>query len=159
MIAGKFYHGTNVDLWSSGIVLYAMVCGFLPFEDPDTSSLYKKILSANDNIESIIPKFLSPHCKNLLKKILNTNPRQRYRIEDIRNHPWFNLLKPTLNEGYLIGVDELPIEQDVVALMDEYGIDKTELLTSLQQNRHNHSTTTYYLRLKKIHESLKSQVS
>ena len=84
MIAGKPYNGTDVDLWSSGIVLYAMVWGYLPFEDPETASLYKKILSANDNIDSIIPKFLSPHCKNILKKVLNTNPRKRYTIDDIK---------------------------------------------------------------------------
>lgn len=59
MIAGKYYNGTDVDLWSSGIVLYAMVCGYLPFEDPNTSNLYKKILSANERIGSIVPDFLS----------------------------------------------------------------------------------------------------
>lgn len=47
MIAGKRYNGLQTDLWSSGVVLYAMVCGYLPFEDPKTSNLYKKILSAD----------------------------------------------------------------------------------------------------------------
>ena len=47
MIAGKKYHGTNVDVWSCGVILFALVCGYLPFEDPNTSLLYKKILSAD----------------------------------------------------------------------------------------------------------------
>jgi 5'-AMP-activated protein kinase, catalytic alpha subunit len=47
MIAGKKYHGTNVDIWSCGVILFALVCGYLPFEDPNTSNLYKKILSAD----------------------------------------------------------------------------------------------------------------
>ena len=47
MIAGKWYHGSRVDIWSSGVVLFAMIAGYLPFEDPNTSALYKKILSAN----------------------------------------------------------------------------------------------------------------
>ena len=45
MIAGERYHGSKVDVWSCGVILYAMVCGFLPFEDPDTAKLYRKILS------------------------------------------------------------------------------------------------------------------
>jgi 5'-AMP-activated protein kinase catalytic alpha subunit len=46
MIAGKRYTGLEVDIWSSGVVLFAMVCGYLPFEDPNTAKLYKKILGA-----------------------------------------------------------------------------------------------------------------
>jgi len=55
MIAGKRYHGLKTDIWSSGVVFYAMVCGYLPFEDPKTSNLYKKIMSA----DYTLPKFLS----------------------------------------------------------------------------------------------------
>lgn len=40
MIAGKEYNGLQVDIWSSGVILYAMLCGYLPFEDPDTDKLY-----------------------------------------------------------------------------------------------------------------------
>lgn len=76
MIAGKRYLGLGTDIWSSGVVLFAMVCGYLPFEDPKTSNLYKKILSADYQI----PKFVSADCSDFLKKILNTNPEERYSI-------------------------------------------------------------------------------
>ena len=45
MIAGKRYLGLKSDIWSSGVVLYANICGLLTFEDPKTSNLYKKKLS------------------------------------------------------------------------------------------------------------------
>lgn len=85
MIAGKRYKGLKSDIWSSGVVLFAMVCGYLPFEDPKTSNLYKKILSADYQT----PKFISRECDDLLHKILNTNPESRYSIDDIRSHPWY----------------------------------------------------------------------
>ena len=45
MIAGKRYLGLDTDLWSLGVITYAMTVGYLPFEDPDTNKLYKKILN------------------------------------------------------------------------------------------------------------------
>ena len=44
MIAGQKYNGLKVDIWSSGVILFAMLCGFLPFDDNDTQKLYHKIL-------------------------------------------------------------------------------------------------------------------
>jgi 5'-AMP-activated protein kinase, catalytic alpha subunit len=40
MIEGKWYFGSQVDVWSSGVILFAMLAGFLPFEDKDTGKLY-----------------------------------------------------------------------------------------------------------------------
>ena len=45
MIAGKLYCGPLADIWSMGVILFALVCGYLPFEDPNTAMLYKKILA------------------------------------------------------------------------------------------------------------------
>ena len=44
MIAGKKYKGVETDVWSSGIILFAMICGYLPFEDKITTKLYEKIM-------------------------------------------------------------------------------------------------------------------
>ena len=76
MIKGERYLGLGADIWSSGVILYAMVCGYLPFEDPDTNKLYKKILKCQYNI----PSFVNPLAKDLIQKILNTNPDTRYTI-------------------------------------------------------------------------------
>ena len=47
MIKGERYLGLGADIWSSGVILYAMVCGYLPFEDQNTKKLYQKILKAD----------------------------------------------------------------------------------------------------------------
>lgn len=93
MIAGEAYNGKRVDIWSSGVILYAMVCGFLPFEDPDTGKLYGKILAG----EFTIPKFVSRECRDLMHSVMNTDPDTRFTIEEIREHPWFNLSQPVSN--------------------------------------------------------------
>lgn len=70
MIAGKRYVGLQVDIWSCGVILYAMVCGYLPFEDPVTSNLYRKIISGDYQI----PKFVTPLARvNYIKFILGFN--------------------------------------------------------------------------------------
>ena len=85
MIAGKEYKGLQVDIWSCGVILYAMLCGFLPFEDKDTNKLYAKIMKC----KYTIPADISEDAKDLITKILNTNPGERFTLEQIRAHPWF----------------------------------------------------------------------
>ena len=73
MIAGKRYHGIQTDIWSSGVTLYAMLVGFLPFEDPNIGLLFKKILLGQFEI----PNHLSANAVHLLNLILNTDPNGR----------------------------------------------------------------------------------
>ena len=86
MIAGKRYKGSTVDVWSIGIILFAMICGYLPFEDSNTSKLYKKILKG----EFTVSKTISDEAKDLLISILKTEPKLRFKITQIKNHCWVN---------------------------------------------------------------------
>lgn len=76
MIAGKKYNGTQVDLWSCGVILFALLAGYLPFEDPNTSDLYKKILSA----DFTLPREISNEAADLINRILTTKPEKRITI-------------------------------------------------------------------------------
>ena len=67
MVGGKRYHGLKTDVWSCGIILFAMICGYLPFEDPNTPALYNKII----NSELKIPNFISDRGKSVLRGILH----------------------------------------------------------------------------------------
>jgi 5'-AMP-activated protein kinase, catalytic alpha subunit len=72
MIAGKRYLGSNVDIWSCGVILFALICGYLPFEDPNTANLYKKILNGEYQFPS---KFITPEGRDLIQNILNTDQK------------------------------------------------------------------------------------
>ena len=76
MIAGKEYKGLKADIWSSGVILFAMICGYLPFEHENTSKLYKKILAGDFKV----PSGVSSLARDLLHKVLNTDPDTRYDI-------------------------------------------------------------------------------
>lgn len=95
-----------MDLWSCGVILFALICGYLPFEDPNTANLYKKILSGDFGI----PKHVSSDAKDLLRKVLNTDPTKRFNSKDIKAHPWFNMRQ--LGDepaGIIIGYNEIPV--------------------------------------------------
>lgn len=120
MIAGKKYEGLNVDVWSCGVILFAMVCGYLPFEDPNTSALYKKILAG----DYTIPKFVSADAKDLLKGVLNTDPEKRLTLKDIKNHRWMAQARlPTQCDGLIVGYHRIPTDMDILEQLKEFSFD------------------------------------
>jgi serine/threonine protein kinase len=92
MIAGKKYFGPLADLWSLGVILFALVSGYLPFEDPNTSVLYKKILGC----DYTTPRWISAEVRDLINCILEVDPRKRFTIDSIRSHPWYNTVSEEL---------------------------------------------------------------
>jgi len=82
-----------VDIWSTGIIMFALICGYLPFEDPNTSLLYKKIIAG----DFTIPKFVSSEARDLMKGIMTTDPAKRLQIVEIQSHPWYRLNKGDYN--------------------------------------------------------------
>ena len=149
MILGRKYNGLLVDLWSSGIVLYAMVCGYLPFEDKNNDKLYKKILNGKFDL----PSRLSNECKDLIKKILTVNPKNRIGIEGVKSHPF--LTRASLNyhiDDVLLRNEKgkyCDIIIEKMVNMKTYNFKKEDIIFNLDNNKHNNITATYELLLKK----------
>jgi 5'-AMP-activated protein kinase catalytic alpha subunit len=142
MIAGKRYECMGADIWSCGIILYAMLCGYLPFEDPNTSKLYKKIMSG----EYETPKILSLDSKEVLKGILNTNPENRFKIEQIRDTKWYGQVGSSYSAtGIIVGKDPIEPNEQILKKLQKYSIEMSQARTYIINNRHNQVTAFYYL--------------
>jgi len=145
MIAGHSYVPHLCDLWSCGVILFALVCGYLPFEDQNTSALYKKILAADYKT----PKFISESVRDLISKLLTTDPTRRYNVPDVRAHPWYCQIPeastPVPDRVEQGEKQDQKLEEDVLTDLDAFGFPRDYAVRCLQLNKHNHVTTTYYL--------------
>ena len=92
MVMGNKYDGFCIDIWSSGIILYAMMCGYLPFEEME-NDYYNEVLF-NNIVQCKVEypnEFITPVAKDLLCKILVKDPKKRITIEEIKNHNFYLL--------------------------------------------------------------------
>ena len=87
IIKGEGYFGFPVDIWSSGIALYIMLSGNIPFNKSKVHDLQYNIL--NTPLNPI--KNCSDEANDLLKGLLDKNPFKRLTHDDILNHPWLKL--------------------------------------------------------------------
>lgn len=145
MILGKKYEGPDIDCWSIGIILYAMVCGFLPFEHNDHEKLYKKILKC----QLEFPDSLSGDCIDLIVKILSTDPKKRFKINSIRNHPFTvkgRTFKLTKNESE--PSDE--IKRIAYDKLINLGFTAKDLNEGLNEQNFDFVNTTYKLCIQRI---------
>ena len=158
MLTGEKYRAPPVDIWSAGIVLYAMICGYLPFEDDDNDALYDKICKG----KFTIPNHVSEKGRDLLNKILVTDPKKRFTITQIKSHPWFSLYndkgKLMVNEGLLLNKYVIPVDEEVVTSMsNKFNVPEEKIRISVLSNKHDDISTIYYLLLnKKIRNKKKS---
>jgi serine/threonine protein kinase len=116
IIKGEIYDGFKIDVWASGIILFAMLCGYLPFDDDeeeekeeshdkryfsqsntnnkeekseDNEVLFQKILEGK--IE--FPDYLSDVAIDLIKKMLVVEPEDRIELDEIKKHKFYRMGK------------------------------------------------------------------
>ena len=96
IIKGGKYDGFKTDIWCCGIILYAMVCGYLPFDGDNNNSLFKNIVECNPDI----PDYLSKECREIIKDILKEDPLERLTIDEIKKTKFYLKGKKLCNLNY-----------------------------------------------------------
>ncbi|XP_061433502.1 5'-AMP-activated protein kinase catalytic subunit alpha-2-like [Lethenteron reissneri] len=90
VISGRLYAGPEVDIWSCGVILYALLCGALPFDDTNVPALFRKIRGGVFHV----PPHLDADAADLLAEMLRVDPVKRATVRDIHEHPWFSVDLP-----------------------------------------------------------------
>lgn len=95
-MVSKNPYGTQIDMWSVGVIFYILLCGYAPFQAEKRSTLFQLIKKGDIIFHSKYWKNVSSNAQNFVKKLLDTNPKTRLTATMALKHPWMLDSKETL---------------------------------------------------------------
>ncbi|KAL0858828.1 hypothetical protein ABMA27_011286 [Loxostege sticticalis] len=156
VIRGEKYDGRRADVWSCGVILYALLVGALPFDDDNLRQLLEKVKRGVFHV----PHFVPPDCQQLLRGMIEVNPEKRMTLAEITRHPWVTAggrgeLEQELPMMEVVQTRLLPsaeaIDPDVLQAICSLGCFKQrdKLIQELLSPHHNTEKVIYFLLLER----------
>ncbi|OJA19916.1 hypothetical protein AZE42_03764 [Rhizopogon vesiculosus] len=151
VIMGKEYNGCAADIWSCGVILFALLVGRLPFDDEDLPTLLDKVKSGMFDM----PSCMDPFAKDLITKMLHKDVVKRITIPQILTHPFYLSQKPKSVPADTPKLDDIArplssgeeIDQDIFANLRTlwHGTSAEDIETSLKSHEPNWQKGVYRL--------------
>jgi len=104
VLQGKY--GKECDLWSAGVIMYILLCGYPPFHGDNDAEILQKVKAGKFTFNEADWKSVSEEAKDLIRKLLTFNPKDRITAETALNHPWI--------QHKAISTSDVPINKDLV---------------------------------------------
>ncbi|CAK9815276.1 Serine/threonine-protein kinase BRSK2 [Anthophora quadrimaculata] len=156
VIRGEKYDGRKADVWSCGVILYALLVGALPFDDDNLRKLLEKVKRG----VFYIPHFVPPECQNLLKGMIEVDPDKRLTLAEINRHVWVTAagkgeLELELSMMDVVQTHVIPsvdaIDPDVLQAIASLGCfkERDKLIQELLSPNHNTEKVIYFLLLER----------
>jgi len=145
MFLCQHYVGSCVDIWSMGVMLYCLVMGFLPFEDPQRVVMADFVPFSEAHEDNV---FISSEFEDLITKIFQKDPTARISIDGIIHHPWTTKDLPPISDYELQGrdvVDAGTEESELLEKLKEFGFEQDVVLKSIQACEFNAITASFFL--------------
>ncbi|KAF9467937.1 hypothetical protein BDZ94DRAFT_1248098 [Collybia nuda] len=113
IVNGEKYQGNATDIWSCGVILYALLTGRLPFDDKNVRTLLAKVKSGKYDM----PAWIDPLAKDLLGRMLVVDVHKRITVPEILSHPWLHtaIAEPGFTDASGMGLPHLPPSPSTLA--------------------------------------------